>query len=49
MLKDEKLTIEKSIRTISVQNYPAFIETSRCLDTINTELGAVCERTCYSR
>ena len=44
LLKEEKQTIEKNIQTTSVQNYPAFIETSRCLDTINTELGAVCER-----
>ena len=44
LLHEEKQTIEKNIQSTSVQNYPAFIETSRCLDTINSELGAVCER-----
>jgi hypothetical protein len=44
LLRDEKQQIERSIQGTSVSNYGAFIETSKCLDTINTELGSVCER-----
>ena len=44
LLKEEKQTIERSIQGTAVNNYGAFIETSRCLETINTELGTVCER-----
>jgi hypothetical protein len=40
----EKHTIEKGIQGTAVNNYGAFIETSVCLDTINAELGAVCDR-----
>ena len=44
LLKEEKQAIEKGIQGTAVNNYGAFIETSGCLETINAELGAVCDR-----
>lgn len=44
LLKEEKQHIERSLQATAVSNYGAFIETAHCLNTINTEVGSVCER-----
>eukprot|EP00798_Chlamydomonas_sp_ICE-L_P001567 gene1567-32949_t len=40
LLESEKKQIERKIQSTSVSNYSAFISTAKCLQTIDTELGA---------
>jgi hypothetical protein len=43
LLQEEKAQVERSLQTTAVTQYGAFISTAKCLETISTELTAVCE------
>lgn len=43
LLRDEKAQLERALQSTAVNQYGAFIETARCMQTMSTELSSVCE------
>jgi hypothetical protein len=43
VLKDEQQQVERIIKSTSVTNYKAFLESAKCLDMVNQHLDSVCE------
>ncbi|KAJ9530654.1 hypothetical protein QJQ45_014816 [Haematococcus lacustris] len=43
LLQEERSRVERSLQGAAVTQYPAFIQTASCLDTISAELTSICE------